>query len=327
DSGSPKTVDCGGARWTVNNYEGRGSGSTTAEVAMAQSINTVYAQIMARVGPGAVADVAQKAGIPREAVTPAECAMALGGMREGVSPLEQAAAFATFAAKGTYAEPYAIERIRDRDGSVVYERGRPKTREAFGEREVGVLNGVLQGVVRDGTGTAAAVGRPMAGKTGTTENYGNAWFIGYVPQLATAVWVGHPEGDTPMTNVRGQSVTGGSFPARIFSSYMREALAGVPVKDLHRASPDELALRGAPDTTVGPAESAAPSSSSPPTTRRPVITLPPEPPTTLRTVRPAPPRTAAPVATVVPTTTTTLPPRPTTTTPTPTTTVALPSRL
>ncbi|MFP5317592.1 MAG: transglycosylase domain-containing protein [Acidimicrobiia bacterium] len=328
DSGSPQTIDCRGTRWTVNNYEGRGGGAATADTAMAQSINTVYAQIMARVGPGAVVDVAQRAGIPREAVTPSECAMALGGLREGVSPLEQAAAFATFAAKGTYAEPYAMIRIVDRDGSVVYDRGRPETRRAFSEREAGVLNAVLESVVENGTGTAAAVGRPMAGKTGTTENYGNAWFIGYVPQLATAVWVGHPEGDRPMTNVRAGSVTGGSFPARIFSGYMREALAGVPVQDLHWGSPDELALRGGPATTVVGADASTTTSSTPPTTRRPVITLPPEPPTTRGTVRPAPPRTAAPVVTVAPTTTTSTraPGTPLPTVPVPTTTTTVTAR-
>ena len=309
DAGSPKTLDCRGTRWTVNNYEGKGSGSATADAAMTQSINTVFAQIMGRIGPMAVADVAQRAGIDRDAVTPAECAMALGGLREGVSPLEQAAAFATFAAKGTYAEPYAIKRILDRNGDVVYERGRPKTRNAFGAREIGVLNDALQRVVQDGTGTAASVGRPLAGKTGTTENYGNAWFIGYVPQMATAVWVGHPEGDIPMTNVHGVSVTGGSFPARVFGRYMREALVGVPVQDLHRASPDELALRGAPQTTTAPVEAPATTSSTSPPTTRPVITLPPAPPTTRTTVRPPRPTSTAPASTVPPTTA----PAPTTT--------------
>jgi len=323
DAGSPKTVTCGGTQWTVNNYEGRGSGSATVETALAQSINSVFAQVMAQVGPSAVADVAEKAGIPDDAVTPAECAMALGGLREGVSLLEQAAAFATFAAKGTYAEPYAITRILDRHGNVVYERGAPETRQAFGSREVGVLTGALERVVTEGTGTAASIGRPMAGKTGTTENYGNAWFIGYVPQLATAVWVGHPEGDVPMTDVHGLSVTGGSFPARIFGGYMREALAGVPVQDLYRASPDELALRGAPKVSPLAANAApgdVPSTLAPPTTRRPVITLPPPPPSTTRVpARTTPPSSLVPRPTVPPTTAPPLQPPPTSPAPTTTT--------
>ena len=300
DAGSPRTVSCGGGQWTVNNYEGAGRGSADADAAMTHSINTVYAQITARVGPSAVAETARKAGIREEAVNPAECAIGLGGLREGVSPLEQAAGFATFGAKGTYAEPYAITRILDRHGEVVYERGRPKAAPAFGQREVGVLTAALEGVVQGGTGTAAAIGRPMAGKTGTTENYGNAWFVGYVPQLATAVWVGHPEGDVPMTAVRGISVTGGSFPARIFGRYMREALAEVPVQDLYRASPDELGVRApskpraeSPEAAVAVAPTTTPS---PPTTR-PVVTLPPTTPTTRRPPRTSPPSTAAPVTT------------------------------
>jgi penicillin-binding protein 1A len=321
DAGSPKTVDCRGTSWTVNNYEGKGSGAVTADVALAQSINTVYAQIMAQVGPSAVADAAKKAGIADEEVTPPECAMALGGLRQGVSPLEQAAAFATFAAKGVYAEPYAITRILDRDGAVVFERNGPKTTQAFSSREAGVLTSALEAVVQNGTGTAAAVGRPMAGKTGTTENYGNAWFIGYVPQLSTAVWVGYPQGDVPMTNVRGVSVTGGSLPARIFSGYMREALADVPVQELYRASASELALRGAPKPAPLAADRSAPTTSAVPTpsARRPVITLAPRPTTTLRapvptTPRPTLPPTSSPTTSPPSTTPTTAVPSPTTTT-------------
>jgi penicillin-binding protein 1A len=209
---------------------------------MTRSVNVVFAQLMARVGPKAVQEVAEKAGISKDRVTPPECAMALGGLREGVSPLEQATGFATFAAKGVSAEPYSIVRIKDRRGRVVYEH-RPKTSQAFRDKEAGVVNAALKRVVEGGTGTAAGIGRPLAGKTGTSENYGNAWFVGYTPQLSTVVWVGRPEGDTPLRNIRGISVTGGSFPARIFSRYMRAALAGVPVQDIYTASVDELNLK------------------------------------------------------------------------------------
>ncbi|HWC12880.1 MAG TPA: transglycosylase domain-containing protein, partial [Acidimicrobiales bacterium] len=245
DSGSPRTLSCGGGSWTVRNFEGEGGGAISVDDAMVGSVNTVFAQIMARVGPQATGRAAERMGISREAVSPPQCAMALGGLREGVSPLEQAAGFATFAARGTYAPPYAITRIRDRSGRVVYERS-DDVDERAPSKEVGVLNGVLQRVVREGTGRAAAIDRPVAGKTGTTERNGNAWFIGYTPQLATAVWVGRPEGDVPMTDVRGIAVTGGSFPARIFSRYMRAAMAGKPVQQLYTVSPDELSFGGAP---------------------------------------------------------------------------------
>jgi membrane peptidoglycan carboxypeptidase len=260
DSGSPRTLTCDGAPWTVRNFEGEGGGAIAVDTAMVHSVNTVFAQIMARVGPEETARAAERAGIAPDALTPRQCAMALGGLREGVSPLEQAAGFATFAARGTYAKPYAITRIRDRSGKVVYQHSSDVDRRPP-SKEVGVLNGVLQRVVREGTGTAAAIDRPVAGKTGTTERNGNAWFIGYTPQLSTAVWVGRPEGDVPMTNVRGIAVTGGSFPARIFSRYMRGALAGKPAEPLYTVSPDELSLH---DIPPGARTTDAPTATSPP---------------------------------------------------------------
>jgi penicillin-binding protein 1A len=165
--------------------------------------------------------------------------MALGGLREGVSPLEQAAAYATFAAGGQYAEPYAITKILDRRGRTIFER-RPDVAQRFDRLHVGVLNGALVDAVRRGTGRAAAIGRPVAGKTGTTDDYVNAWFAGFVPQLATAVWVGYPDSSVPMTDVHGVHVAGGTFPARIFGRYMADALRGVPVRPIYTASPNEL---------------------------------------------------------------------------------------
>jgi penicillin-binding protein 1A len=288
-------------------------------------VNVVFAQIMTQVGPPAVAAVAEDAGIAKDEVTPPECAMALGGLRQGVSPLEQAAAYAAFAAKGVYAAPYSIATIRDRDGHVVYEHGSPKRTQAFRPEEAGVLTAALEGVVQNGTGTAAQIGRPLAGKTGTTENYGDAWFIGYVPQMSTAVWVGYPDSNRPMRNVHGVSaVTGGTLPAETFSRYMRSALAGVAAQPLYTASPDQLHLRGAPTTAAGSTNtSTAPSSiaasapspsipSAPSTSRAPVTTVTTPAPATTRpaptpTFLPAPtPTTEAPKApqpTVAPPTT------------------------
>ncbi len=316
DSGSPQTLRCAGAPWTVNNFEGEGRGMIDVDEAMTRSVNVVFAQLMAKVGPEDVRDVAEKAGIGRDRLTPPECAMALGGLREGVSPLEQASGFATFAAKGMAAQPYSIVRIKDRRGQVVYER-KPKTNQAFRDKEAGVVNAALKRVVEGGTGTAAGIGRPVAGKTGTSENYGNAWFVGYTPQLSTAVWVGRPEGDVPMRNVRGINVTGGSFPARIFSQYMRAAMAGLPVQELYTASVDELNLKSSGPTVV----TAPPP---PPTFDTTTTTFVPDntpfPTTTLDTVPPdtAPRRTTT---TVSPTTTV---PRSTTTSVATTTTTRAP---
>ena len=314
ESASPQTLRCVNAPWTVNNFEGEGRGMINADDAMTRSVNVVFAQLMVKVGPGAVRDVAEKAGISKEQLTPPECAIALGGLRQGVSPLEQASGFATFAAKGVSATPYAIARIRDRRGQVVYER-RPKTTQAFRDKEVGVLNAVLKNVVEQGTGTAAAIGRPLAGKTGTSDDYGNAWFVGYTPQLSTAVWVGRPEGDIPMRNIRGINVTGGSYPARIFSRYMRAAMAGLPVQEIYTASIDELNLKS-PVTPPPAVTSTIETTSTTLFESNPAPPIAPTlPPPTLATV---------PLRTIPPQTT----PRPTTTTvpgqPAPTTTVTRP---
>jgi len=151
-----------------------------------------------------------------------------------------ASAYATFASGGIYAEPYGIKAIRDSRGKVIYEHQR-KTHRAFDANQAGVLNAALQRVIGEGTGRAAALGRPVAGKTGTTSENVDAWFAGYVPQVSTAVWVGYDPA-RPMTDVRHRSVTGGSFPAAIFGDLMRQGLDGVPVKPLPVASPDVLHL-------------------------------------------------------------------------------------
>jgi penicillin-binding protein 1A len=281
DSGSPKTLDCRGAPWSVANYEGEGGGASSVDNAMTHSINTVFAQVMVKVGPTAVQKVAEKAGIPHDDLTPAECAMALGGLRHGVSPLDQAAGFATFAAKGVAAKPYAITRIKDRNGKVIYTHKVDRD-QALDETKVGVLNASLVDVVENGTGRAASIGRPVGGKTGTTENYGNAWFVGFTPQLATAVWVGHLEGDVPMENVHGTKVTGGSFPARIFGQYMKAATADDPVQQIFTASPDALNLRPPAPPPAPPVQDTTTSSIAtlvpPPAPTQPALTVTSRPP-------------------------------------------------
>ena len=242
---SPQELTYRGSKFTVNNYEGEGHGQSDLDNAMAHSINVVFSQLALEVGLDNVVQTAKAAGIPGDVIDRDKNnpAMALGGLTKGVTPLEQAAGYATFAAKGVYADPYSISRILDRDGHVVYSHS-PKTKQAFSAKEVGVLNAALMGVVEGGTGTAArTVGRPAAGKTGTTQNYGDAWFVGYVPQLSTAVWVGYPDKITPMTRVHGIKVAGGTFPARMWGSYMAQALAETPIRQIDTATPEELSLR------------------------------------------------------------------------------------
>lgn len=330
DASSPQDFTYRGERYTVHNYEGEGRGRASLDEAMTRSINTVFARLVLDVEPGAVVRTAEALGIPDVAENVgARPAIALGGLRRGVTPLEQATAFAAFAAKGMLAEPYAITEIRDHEGKVLFRR-EPGTKRVFDEKEVGVLNAALVRVVADGTGQGAAIGRPVAGKTGTTQGYGDAWFVGFVPQLATAVWVGHPDAVVPMTDVHGRRVTGGSFPATIFAATMRAAVESLPAEDIFTASPDALGLDrddrrpAAPASTVG---TTSPTTGPAPTT---VATLAPLPAPTLPypTVVRSPTTTAAATTTAAPrrgTTTTTAPAVTTTTTTAPvTTTTAAP---
>jgi penicillin-binding protein 1A len=301
DARSPKQLEFRGSPYTVRNYEGNSTGVATVDEALVHSINTVFAQLVLETGPPSVVKMAQTAGID-DGSRPLEDdrnrpAIALGGLRHGVTPLEMAAAYATFAAKGVYAEPYTISSITDRAGHEVYIHAL-STRKAFEPKEVGVLNAALQGVVERGTATAARIGRPVAGKTGTTQNYGDAWFVGFVPQLSTAVWVGNPSKIVPMTNVHGRRVSGGSFPAAIWGQMMAKTLEGVPVQPIPTASPDELGLRLlAPTTTSlpGGTTTTAPVPTTVPAAVVPGQPAPPPqpPPTTPPTTRPRPTTTTA----------------------------------
>ncbi len=235
---SGRKIDCYGKR--VDNAGNRSAGRIEVDRALVQSVNVVFVDLGCEVGIEPVLRAAADAGIPEEA-TEAQAAIFLGGFDRGVSALTMAAAYATFASGGVYAEPYAIARIVDTAGKVVYER-KPVRRRAFKTDEVGVLNRQLAAVVTSGTGRGAGIGRPVAGKTGTTQDNGDAWFVGFVPQLATAVWVGY-EPRRPMSRVHGRAVFGGSFPAAIFAHVMRRALEGVPVEPIPTADPDDLDLR------------------------------------------------------------------------------------
>jgi penicillin-binding protein 1A len=146
-----------------------------------------------------------------------------------------------FAARGLRAEPTPILKIVQRDGTVLEDNTtEDRTTRVLEEPVADNMNKVLSGVIEGGTGTAARIGRPAAGKTGTSEEYQKAWFVGYTPTLATAVWVGHKEGNIAMRGVRGVgSVAGGTWPARLWKSYMTEALKGVPATEFTQPAPIE----------------------------------------------------------------------------------------
>jgi penicillin-binding protein 1A len=214
--------------WKVANYEGTGGKPMTLRDATIYSINAVYARLITEVGPEKAIDIAHKMGIESE-INP-DPAIALGGLSKGVSPLEMASAYATLANNGQYVSPIGYTKIVDQKGNVI-EENKAATRQAIAPSLAYLVSGILKDVINKGTGRSASIARPAAGKTGTTQNYRDAWFIGYTPQLSTAVWVGYPQAQIEMTNVHGIKVAGGTLPASIWSNFMFYALKDKPVID------------------------------------------------------------------------------------------------
>ncbi len=227
--------------WMPENYEGeRGRGSMTLLDATANSVNCAYARLATIVGIGKVADAARRMGI----ATPLEPtpAMTLGGLRNGVTPLEMASAYATLAADGVHHRPYFIDRVVGRDGKAIFATDPSRGAErVISTQTARVATQVLLEPIRRGTATKARVrGHVVAGKTGTAQDHQDAWLVGYTPQLATAVWMGAPVGEVPMTNVGGIRVTGGSYPASIWSRFMTAALADLPAVAFPQPNPKLL---------------------------------------------------------------------------------------
>ena len=213
--------------WTVHNYADESGGYMNLLDATANSVNTIFAQLVDIVGPDNVAVTAHKMGI----TTPLQpvCSITLGS--QPVNPLEMTSAYATLAARGVHRDPQAFELVRGPRGDVIGGPTAPGVR-AIPQNTADLVTYALEGVVSHGTGTAAYFGRPAAGKTGTAENFQDAWFCGYVPQLAACVWVGYPKAEIPLLNVEGWSaVFGGSLPAMIWNRFMSAAVAKLPSLD------------------------------------------------------------------------------------------------
>jgi penicillin-binding protein 1A len=220
-----------GEVFEVNNYEDSYSGVASLDSATATSDNSVYAELGLDVGTERIADLAQEMGIDTEIST--NPAMTLGGLEQGVTPLELTYAYSTIAnegrrVSGTLAAdpgngPVAIQSVK---GAGREEENERRAERVF-SKEVGqTTKTLLEGVVTSGTGTSAQIGEFAAGKTGTTENYGDAWFCGFNAELTTCVWVGYPDKLTPMlTEYAGGPVAGGTYPAEIWGDLMRQWIA------------------------------------------------------------------------------------------------------
>ncbi len=208
---------------TINCYGGRcsGSGSKTLVAGTTSSDNTVYIRLALDLGPKYVATTAKKLGIT--SVLQGYPSETLGGLRSCCSPLEMANAYATIASGGWRNKPKAITEVRFPDRKVD-ELGKPQRVKVFDSAAMYEVTKILQANIKGGTGKRAEIGCPAGGKTGTTEDNKNAWFVGYTPRLATAVWVGFPKANIPMGNLFGGGpVDGGTFPAQIWGRYMKAA--------------------------------------------------------------------------------------------------------
>jgi penicillin-binding protein 1A len=208
--------------WEVHTADEGYLGKINLEQATVASDNTVFAQLDLDVGPENVAETAKSMGIESELDgIPAE---GIGGLRIGVSPLELSDAYATLASGGIHRNPIAIRKVVFPDGRVDHpEHAEPK--RVISEAVAYQVTRLLHDNITGGTGTAAYTGCPgQAGKTGTTDNYTDAWFAGYQPNLSTVVWVGYPQSnEIEMTDVHGITVFGGTFPAEIWNSVYSNA--------------------------------------------------------------------------------------------------------
>jgi penicillin-binding protein 1A len=217
--------------WQVHTYDDTYNGSESVTRATLQSDNTVYAQLTLDVGPRYVWQMAHRLGVQ---MTPDKPVASIGLGSLAVSPLDMAAAYATFPAMGIYAKPMAITKVVLPSGKVDTASGwgKPQTKRALSQGVAWQVTDVLRQNAEYGTGAGSGDGvHPNAGKTGTTENHADAWFDGFTRQLSTVVWMGYQQGEIPMTDVHGQEVAGATFPVPIWHEYMAAALWKRPTLD------------------------------------------------------------------------------------------------
>ena len=248
-----------GAPWELSNAADEESGDFTLLQATTYSVNTVFAQVASAVTPEAIRQTATRMGI-RSPLEPV-CSITLG--TQAVTPLEMTDAYATLAARGWRHRASPLERVDTADGKTDLQIG-GRGKLVVRQNDADLVTYALQSVITSGTGVAADIGRPAAGKTGTAQEYRDAWFCGYVPQLVTCVWVGYPQGEISLTNVEGYSaVFGGTIPALIWHDFMEQATANMQVKDFAHPSFEGYTL-GAPTPPPLPAPSVTPSPSPKP---------------------------------------------------------------
>lgn len=217
-SDAPVTVN----GWTPRNFDGKHSGDMTLANAMAKSVNTVAVRIAAKAGYANVVEVARRLGLTSNLEPTPSLALGVGE----VTLTELTGAYAVFSNGGNGVWPYGIEEIRDGANTIIYRRTGSGPGRAVRPEFVAQMNRMLSGVITEGTGKKARIGRPAAGKSGTSQNYRDAWFVGFTADLVTGIWMGNDD------NRVTRKVTGGGLPAKTWGAYMAVAHEGVPVNPL-----------------------------------------------------------------------------------------------
>ena len=227
---SPQTFDDLGKPYPVSNYGDEGWGQIDLLYATKHSVNTVFVPLGINAGDDKVVDVARRAGIPESVAMMPTPSVVLGVASPHV--IDVANAYATFAAQGVKSKPFMVAQVLGSNKGVLYE-ATPETQEVFSKEVMADLTYALKGVVTGGTGAAAlALGRPAAGKTGTSQSNASAWFSAYTPQLAATVALFRDSASETLNGIGGlTSVTGGTFPAKIWTAFMKGALKGQPIME------------------------------------------------------------------------------------------------
>jgi len=309
----PSTLQIGGT--TFRNAETGGFGSIDLRTATAESVNTVFLQLIQDVGIQKTGEMANRLGVTmvrtdgkNAAGSPYGADLTLGS--ELVSPLDMAAAYSVFANRGVRQPATPLVRVLDADGRVLEDRSTHTGKQVLDQAVADTVTDLLKGVITGGTGTAAGIGRPeaTAGKTGTTNDFGDAWFVGYTRVLTTSVWMGYADGVRPLQGINGVArVYGGTIPAQTWHNYMIKALDGVDTPDFPPPGPLPGDPAGAlqpgarrvgadpvtgPFIVVGPPTTPAPTTTVPgpggPTTSTLPLKLPNLFPTTTTLPKPRP---------------------------------------
>ena len=221
---APGILPCGGGCA----IRGGTGGIETLRSALANSINTYFYQLALDLGPNAIAEMANRLGVTRIKLDKQYNAGITLGQDE-VSPLDMAAAFSVFPNHGIKPGATPVLTVTDSSGKVIEDNSAPHGKRVINAAVADWTTELLTGNVRYGTGTAAQIGRPVGGKTGTAQNFKAAWFVGFTPQLSTSVWMGYSDTPKPLINIKGVGqVFGGTHPARTWAAYMRQAMDGQP---------------------------------------------------------------------------------------------------